>query len=357
MKRQPEALFDPHLWQHGIGHVVVVRYKQNGNIEAGVFLLDVWCLGVKDAFFFSGGEEEFQSRLLDKIFQDDYERGPAARGRKLVEDCVAHARNLGFAPHADFKKGCRVFGGIDPSECDEKFSFGKDGKPFYVAGQYETPEKSRRIISILRAKCGEDGFHFIMPFDHPEDDGDFDPDDMDANAEEGLTLFAAEAPESDEPSPELEKFALEKLEEDDRFTELEILWNEPDTPATLLLALAENIARTDEGGDDDVDDIEEEIEAAVGQACILFTLISVPPTIQASMIDALPSDSRDFVRDFLASDSAREASARLAELRSDATPIPVIVDWRVLHDGGAYRLQVLFAEPPVPDENLNPQTG
>ena len=43
-----EALWPKDLFEQGIGWVIVARFKSAGQrVEAGVFLLDVYCLGVK----------------------------------------------------------------------------------------------------------------------------------------------------------------------------------------------------------------------------------------------------------------------------------------------------------------------
>jgi hypothetical protein len=69
MKRPSEAYRSNNLFEVGCGYVVVSRFKANGRVEAGFFLLDVFCLGVKDAGFepFSS-YEEFESDLLDPLF-------------------------------------------------------------------------------------------------------------------------------------------------------------------------------------------------------------------------------------------------------------------------------------------------
>ena len=51
MKHSPEALRSATLFDSGCGHLVVSRFKGDGRVEAGFFLLDVFCLGVKDAGF------------------------------------------------------------------------------------------------------------------------------------------------------------------------------------------------------------------------------------------------------------------------------------------------------------------
>ncbi|MCP5521722.1 MAG: hypothetical protein H7A46_09255 [Verrucomicrobiales bacterium] len=163
-KRAPEAWCSAGLFEKGIGHVVVARFKLSGEAEIGVFLLDVHCLGVKDAFFTRMEGYEYEHDMLDRLFPDGgrTQMSPAC-ARKLVEDAVAYTRGLGLGPHADYRKACRVFGGIKAAECDETFTFGESGKPLYVQGPHDSPAFAQRVISVLRAKLGDDGFHFIVP--------------------------------------------------------------------------------------------------------------------------------------------------------------------------------------------------
>jgi hypothetical protein len=50
-KRPPEAYASSSLFEQGIGHITLARFKTSGKTEIGVFLVDIYCLGVKDAFF------------------------------------------------------------------------------------------------------------------------------------------------------------------------------------------------------------------------------------------------------------------------------------------------------------------
>lgn len=161
-KRPPEAFISSELFKCGIGHVLVSRFKPEGRVEVGVFLVDVYCLGVKNAFFTLLHTSEYEERLLRDIFRQGSEALSAACARKLVEDAVAYARALGIEPHRDYKQAARVFGGISTDECQSAFTFGKDGKPFYVQGPHDSPATAERIIKILHAKCGEGKFHYLM---------------------------------------------------------------------------------------------------------------------------------------------------------------------------------------------------
>ena len=136
MKHPPEAFRSAKLFDSGCGYLVVSRFKADGRVESGFFLLDVFCLGVKDAGFHCFNSiADYRGSLLNRLFpNEDLVRMTAAAARKLTEDAISYARGLGFSPGVDYKKASRVFGGITTVDCDEEFMFGKDHKPLYIQG-------------------------------------------------------------------------------------------------------------------------------------------------------------------------------------------------------------------------------
>src|ERR1700739_3982629 len=171
MKHPPEAFRSAKLFDSGCGYLVVSRFKADGRVESGFFLLDVFCLGVKDAGFHCFNSiADYQENLLGRLFPDeDRMRMTLAAARKLTEEAISYARGLGFSPGADYKKASRVFGGVTTANCDEQFVFGKDDKPFYIQGPSDSPARVERILRALEARCGEGGYHYIVATD------DFEP--------------------------------------------------------------------------------------------------------------------------------------------------------------------------------------
>ncbi|MFQ5770553.1 MAG: hypothetical protein ACE5HX_08460 [bacterium] len=151
--------------ESGMGNVVISRKMPDGKIGFSFFLVDSYCLGVKDAFFGVKPQWEFESRINEINHRENFERVHPSCARKLIEEAVAYARDLGFNPHRDYRIAKMIFGDIDPDVCPMSFEFGQDGKPMYVAGPYDTPKKSKIIMDTLRRRCGEDGFHYLVPFD------------------------------------------------------------------------------------------------------------------------------------------------------------------------------------------------
>jgi len=157
-----ECLVPKGIFNLGIGDVVISRKMPAGEIGVSVFLVDTYCLGVKDCFFKNVSKGEYDNRITRLKQNEDLERVEPEYALKLIEGAVAYAEGLGFHPHKEYPMVKKIFGNIDPSTCVSEFEFGKDGKPFYVSGPNATMADSDRIISILNERLGPDGFHFMI---------------------------------------------------------------------------------------------------------------------------------------------------------------------------------------------------
>jgi hypothetical protein len=151
------------LWDQGMGNVLLSRSLPMRQVAFGCFLVDMYCLGVKDAFFGIMPCSEYEERALDplEVRNDMIELTPEAT-RKLVEGAVEYARDLGFPPHPDYRVARLIFGNIDAGECAETFEYGKDGKPCFINGPSDSFERCREITSILRNRCGDDGYESLF---------------------------------------------------------------------------------------------------------------------------------------------------------------------------------------------------
>jgi hypothetical protein len=153
------------LWNQGLGWVCLSRLLSNGSVAYAVFLVDRYCLGVKNAMAGITDRYEYDSRIARKMRTTFGSREiPPAAARRFVEGAVAYAEALGLHPHADYHKAKPLFGTIDASESTEELEFGKDGKPFFVAGPHDSPQRCRQILNTLAESCGMGGFEFLIPF-------------------------------------------------------------------------------------------------------------------------------------------------------------------------------------------------
>ncbi len=162
------ALMAAELWEEGIGYLVIARQDSEGQHVFASFLVDVYCLGVKDAFWRTGTRAEFQ----DVIRQMDEMRTMIAIDPaclvKIVKGAVEYAQSLGFPPPTDYHHASRLLEGIDPATCPETYTFGRDGLPFYFQGPNESPAQAQAIVQRVRERRGD----FVVMLGPPE--GEFD---------------------------------------------------------------------------------------------------------------------------------------------------------------------------------------
>lgn len=146
------------LFDKGLGSVVVTRTIKPGVLAVGVFLVDAYCLGIKNAFITAIAADGLQKGLLSRM-QPVREISPEF-ARKIVDGALAYAEAIDLEPHDDFFSAEAIFGDIEADDATEEFTFGRNGKPCYINGPEETEEQIQAILAHLKEKCGEDGFVF-----------------------------------------------------------------------------------------------------------------------------------------------------------------------------------------------------
>jgi hypothetical protein len=173
-----ECLMPAGLFETGIGNVIVSRTLPSGQIAAAFFLVDVFCLGVKDTFFQVMSPADYAYRTAG-LTHEQLARVEPARARQLIEEAVTYAHDLGLAPHRDYKLTRQMLGDIAVKASAISFQFGKDGKPFFMSGPYDTPAKIERIIRTLTDRVGPEGFDYVIALGDPDAFEDFEDEGED----------------------------------------------------------------------------------------------------------------------------------------------------------------------------------
>ncbi len=161
-----QCLSNITVFAGGMGTVVVSRTAPNGDIVMGVFLLDTFCLGVKSAFARVLLPHEYDEMVAQMRRNEMLQAVEASYARKLVEESIAYAATLGFKPDPDYHMAKEIFGDIDASQCTDQFTFGKDGKPFYMSGPLDSPLKRRQIVATLEKHVGIGNFDYMVHTDN-----------------------------------------------------------------------------------------------------------------------------------------------------------------------------------------------
>lgn len=170
------CLIGEALFEIGSGYLVLARKALDGRIAMAIFLLDTYCVGVKDVIL----RVDVASKL-EALIQglDDVQPMVAiepARARKLLRDLVAWSRSIGLPPHPDFTTAESLFGDVSVDACNDSFEFGKDGKPLLMRGPSDTPARIRKRIEALRRTVGNDGFEYVLEVGMDDDEDLFDND-------------------------------------------------------------------------------------------------------------------------------------------------------------------------------------
>jgi len=169
------------LFSEGMGYVIIARKLPDGRIATAQFLIDSYCLGVKNAFLTVVSPFAFDDLIETSSLVSPLREVTAPYARKLIEDAIAYARDLGFSPHHDSREASIILGDIDSAECSQTFTFGHKGKPLYISGPNDSESFARRIIGQLTRRCGPGGAHFDIVeadeflMEETEDEDDYDP--------------------------------------------------------------------------------------------------------------------------------------------------------------------------------------
>ncbi|EMI45405.1 hypothetical protein [Rhodopirellula sp. SWK7] len=146
----------------GLATVMIARQAPEGQVAVGVFLVDIFCLGVKNAVgvYYSPGQfSEMSSSLIEKHSLEDVSPG---RARGVVEASVEYARTSGLSPHPDYRKVQLIWGDIEPESVEGVYEFGHEGKPFYMVGPYDDAATQGMVLSKLESTLGVGNFDFMI---------------------------------------------------------------------------------------------------------------------------------------------------------------------------------------------------
>ncbi|GIK99193.1 MAG: hypothetical protein BroJett029_34020 [Alphaproteobacteria bacterium] len=191
------CLLQDELFERGNGTLILARDAGAGMIAMTIFLLDVFCLGVKDVIFQTCDEEQVEAVIEGLSYEAPLIEVDLPYARKLLRDSVAWARSLGFEPPKEYAAAERLFGDSSAEACDASFSFGHDGRPLYIPGPSDTPAKIRQRIATLSRHLGEDGFDIALVVDDDLDEDDVADDEFPEDLD-GPAYDPAEAPDPEE---------------------------------------------------------------------------------------------------------------------------------------------------------------
>ena len=158
----------------GEGHVIVTRNHTGGRISLADYLVDAYCLGVKDSFYHLRMEDYEVEEMIDFIGADEctYEEA-----HNWIYESIAFAEEAGIQPDKSFNLTKYML----EEDTDEipliKYDFGRNGKHTLIV---HSRLEASKYLPLLNQNIGEGNYEFIIK-DSPDlddEDEDFGLDEM-----------------------------------------------------------------------------------------------------------------------------------------------------------------------------------
>jgi hypothetical protein len=193
----------------GMADILVLGHAPGGRCAFAAFLVDLWCVGLKDTWGESDVTElEFHDQILDRWLErtDGVKLDPAI-AKRLVLGGVRFSRQSGFKLPAHWDRWASIFSPLGSVQVADTSDFGKDGGLEYVGTAKflrerligSTPEEflrrpdvkwmtftgEPRGIEDLDDPYEPDPSAFYADDDDDEED-QFDDEELDENEEEAI---------------------------------------------------------------------------------------------------------------------------------------------------------------------------
>jgi len=142
--------------------LVARRSLITNKVAAGLFLVDLACLGVKSAqvALFADPAKYHAGLRAHALRLQPMAPADFNLVAKIIATGLEYAANLGFKPDPIFNQAQHLLAGADPAACTTLVpTGGPEGKPFFVAGPHDD---TRRIVDHLVQMVGVGNFHYLI---------------------------------------------------------------------------------------------------------------------------------------------------------------------------------------------------
>jgi hypothetical protein len=192
-----ECLVNNGWSKEGIANIIISRKHTNGNVTVCLYLVDLFCLGVKDThYIFNISMEEYQDVVSESQYTEpitiSYDLA-----HSIIYEALEFAEDFGFKPHKDFTSTTQFM--LEEDNDDIEFfdiECGKNGKPLYLSEPNDNQQKINSVIKQLEKTAGIGNFkyysaEFYDEFNQDEEEDEEVEDDefKDWTFEEKKKLF------------------------------------------------------------------------------------------------------------------------------------------------------------------------
>ncbi len=157
----------------GIASALVSRKHTNGNLTLGFYLIDLKCLGIKDAFFKFNVSDDEMFNLVDYMNGEEIEYDKV---HNIIYGAEAFANDCGFKPHKDWRVAQFILEEDDDHIPLIDIEFGEGGVPAYFVSPNDNPAKINQILATLDKNVGEGNYLFYDDEENELEDNEITDD-------------------------------------------------------------------------------------------------------------------------------------------------------------------------------------
>lgn len=166
-----KCYINPNWEENGMAHIIVTRNRAGGNIVYASFLIDTFCLGVKDAeYAINLTPEDLEDTLKHFRSTHDMEEIEYVKVHNLIYGAIEFAEEGGINPVKEFTTASYALSEDTDDIPIIEYEYGKDGKHFLIIGE---DGKERKYLKTLLDHLGDqiDYVDLAEMQDYEESDG------------------------------------------------------------------------------------------------------------------------------------------------------------------------------------------
>jgi hypothetical protein len=159
-----ECLVNANWEESQLANLVIARQHTNGNITAGLFLVDLLCLGVKDsAWFFNISIPKYHENIEEYMeIEEGIEKIDYVLAHNIVQAGLEFADDYEFKPHKDFTSVTQYILDEDTDDIPIiEIECGIDGLPAFMPGPLDSDPKAKQVIAHLERVAGHGNYYLI----------------------------------------------------------------------------------------------------------------------------------------------------------------------------------------------------
>lgn len=178
----------------GLKVAVVTRRMPSGQLAVGYFMLDMHCLGVKDASYRVKMPDSELKELID-TFPLPFEEADYNYVHNLILGAVEYAEELGIEPHRDFDTAQYILAEDTDDIPMMDIEYGRNGRPCLWIGP---DKKESKYIGVLEKNVGPGNFDYVYDGEMPYDTTDMSEEDFQQLCQELMVGTYERNPDADE---------------------------------------------------------------------------------------------------------------------------------------------------------------